>query len=759
MEEDGGVEIPLAESDDDDFEGVIPSVESPEEVAENVLPPTGTGTDMPLTIENPFRHQSLPHTNTKRDHFPSFDQAVMMRTGSPATSSSSSRNTNLSSHNNNNNNNNNNSNENTRRSPNALNQSNASSTANSNASSLNMSIGARAVLNDHLRHIAKHGLDNSNSSNAYTGSPTHQHPPKSQESITPPRNPLDAVWDDILEGTDEKADIDRNNNPPPSPPAGATLRSSSFQSPPDLDRIDTIVSVSSGDEEGTVAIEVSPKMELAGMNTPDFARRQPRRSQQQSSYIWDPHAQDDNQSRSSKSTASYFQSERVQELHTPERNQSMLGPQHQSVTLRNTSYSPATPSILEGSSITADHSMTMAQMFQALTMGSAGGVSPPPMDTSFASFGVGAADLSRITATGGTPETSYAQQQSSISPSHHNQLLFPSWDDDSFHGHMLDVPPPPPPPPPASRRSTSNLTKNPSTVRTVTDSAVWRSFPMPRMHRSLSPPEIKRPPLLQKQHSCPTTAQQSVISDEAPWDEAEAVFSAAARKAGLLALAQEQPNRGSEQEPPPTENLMDFFRDVTAGPGSSSISSRDNPSVSSPPGFFLSGKTDSAPITIAHSQDTSDISTIHNESSSGVAQQNTSSSSSSIMGKPPAASVMRRQTRTGKPPSDKRQKASGQPYAAVSPQNKSSSSSSSHHGSKHLDRRRYRTVVPSRVFLKDEPKEGFFPAPRDSFSFDNSLSPQRQLELEASFEAASQESAGVEETEELQKQPSRRRLA
>jgi hypothetical protein len=714
----------------------------------------------PPTIENPFRHQAQPNSNVKRQHFPSFDKAMAAGSHSSASSNASQH-----AH---------------QHTPAAtaitsaardvLDRSiDSSAVASSIASSLNMSIGAKAALNEHLRHISKFGLDESHcNSNSSTNSPlrgsttsisrsinprVHQeriqqdrnvrHQTKPPKTTTVFRNPLDALWSKIL----DTAEGNDGSNLFIAP----TSSNSSFRSPPGLDRVDTIVSVGSGDAEGTDAIEVSSG--AAGMRNP-FAQQQ----QHPQLFTWDPYAHDDNRSRSSKSTTSFFNTSRVEELYTPERNQTKLSPDgiagglQRTVTLRNTNYSPTSPSILEDSSSLADQSsMIMANMFRALTIGPS--TPPPVLDASFGSFGVGAADLSRISGNGGqSPDTSFPphhhhqsplNQQHSLSSLHqHNQLLFPSWDDDSYHGPMLDVSPPPPPP----RRTTAS-----HLVGRAANRQARTSLPIPRTHRSYSPPEtLKRKPLLHKQYSCPdwNPLPEEKSTSKIPENN---VFSEAARRAGLLALAHEQPLRRQEEQnwkpSPPTQNLMDFFRDRIS-PDTSSSSKQDR--GRSHPEVFPQGEE----ITMVFPNETSvdDISTIRNDSSSG-GQQNTSSSSSSRMKQ--FATVARR-------PSGGREVSS----ATILNKSTLSSSSSSAYSGNPLERRRYRTVVPSRVFLTEEPEGGYFPVQRDSFSVKepsaSASSPPKQQEEEASlallqnsFEAAYQVSVFEQLTEDAQSKHSR----
>lgn len=76
----------------------------------------------------------------------------------------------------------------------------------SQSSSVNLSIGARAALDEHLRHVAKFGLDNSNDDDI--DNPKRQHPTISSSptttSVPPPqRHPLDEQWEKLVRTTSE----------------------------------------------------------------------------------------------------------------------------------------------------------------------------------------------------------------------------------------------------------------------------------------------------------------------------------------------------------------------------------------------------------------------------------------------------------------------------------------------------------------------------------------------------------------------------
>ena len=86
------------------------------------------------------------------------------------------------------------------------------------ASSLDMSIGARAALNEHLRHVALHGLDGQQSS--------------ADTSVSFERLPQDEVWDRILDGN---------------------LSVTSNSSPTLFERLQPVVSIT---EDGYEAVEV-----------------------------------------------------------------------------------------------------------------------------------------------------------------------------------------------------------------------------------------------------------------------------------------------------------------------------------------------------------------------------------------------------------------------------------------------------------------------------------------------------------------------
>ena len=215
-------------------------------------------------VENPFRHQAQRNSDVRRVNFPSFEEA--MGSGFSRSMQPSNPNHNRTG------------NMIAAASEECLNRSADSSAGNSsNASSLNLSIGALAALNEHLRHIAFFGLDESHcnsNSNSSIHSPVHgsttstsnfintnlsqeqlqrnqnarrwKKPPK---PMTPPRNPLDGVWNSILESTSCFS---------LSPALSSS--NSSCQSPPALGRIDTMITVSSGDVEGVDAIEVSSRV-------------------------------------------------------------------------------------------------------------------------------------------------------------------------------------------------------------------------------------------------------------------------------------------------------------------------------------------------------------------------------------------------------------------------------------------------------------------------------------------------------------------
>ena len=804
------------------------------------LPPVPAPTAQ--VVRNPFRHRLQPNSPTRiRQHFPVFDRAILVGNEdtprSPSPSSSSTVSPNHASH--------------------ILNRSNASSSAaggSSHASStLNMSIGARAALNEHLRHIARFGLDgldnhhdneggssignhnhddniqrrgsNSNSplhgigegrGQAYTTSDDNR---QKGRSITPPRNPLDAIWDKLLDGAHLS----------PASSSSSSQNAARAATSPGALKIDTVVSVSSGEIEGTEAIEVSPKVAAKAAkpasstqhNNPQEEQQQQQRLPPISLFPWDHHNHHldypvtdyDNQSKSSKSSSSFFNSSRVYQLRTPERNYATdTADADQGVTQRHVDYAPTSPSILEESTICGSDagggidSIPMAHMFHALTAGAmarrtttspnASHTSPlptpsqsqSPLDHSFASFVVGAADLSRISGYGASPDNSF-QRDTSFQQQHlHNHLhphqrpLFSSWDDEDddvmpLHHHLpfdnpfLEGPSPPPQP----SRSTSQGVFYP-TQQPQRDTS-WSSLPTPRLHhqqRSLSPP--KRRPLLQKQHSCPVSGSggNDILDNryypsqqQKPRSSAtKPVFSEAAQKAGWMALTQEREQQ-EQGVSAPTHTLVDFFQDYSLPANDSSSNGTDN-MASRHQHHLPHDHTNllfQAPDFDIHTQQASvdDISTILNDSSSG-GQHNISSSSSSNNKQWRMAKSI-----GGKGEQQQQHKKSAvatTPATAVLNRSTLSSSSSSS-VILPVDRRRYRTVVPSRVFLKEEPKAGF-PVARDSFSSDdpgkkvpgrsssgNSRQQQDEDEesclLQDSFEAAHQLSL-LEESQKQQQQ-------
>jgi hypothetical protein len=103
----------------------------------------------------------------------------------------------------------------------------------SQASSMNMSIGARAALNEHLRHVQKYGLDVS----------TSQADDHNNAKAT---NPLDAEWDRLVESRDSPHNSSSNNI-------------SSLE--------DTILHESSTIEEGHESIEVMTNVSIDYFNS------------------------------------------------------------------------------------------------------------------------------------------------------------------------------------------------------------------------------------------------------------------------------------------------------------------------------------------------------------------------------------------------------------------------------------------------------------------------------------------------------------
>ena len=99
---------------------------------------------------NPFAERK------RRTNFPEFDQAFAENSRNQSTSSSSNNN-------------------------------NVDQSTCSFASTTNLSIGARAALDDHLRHVARHGLDDSTFSLRMAN----------EEQA--PRDPLDVVWDRLVD--------------------------------------------------------------------------------------------------------------------------------------------------------------------------------------------------------------------------------------------------------------------------------------------------------------------------------------------------------------------------------------------------------------------------------------------------------------------------------------------------------------------------------------------------------------------------------
>ena len=858
-------------------------------------PPAAT--NKAATFQNPFRHQLQPPDKDNisakarpryRQHFPGFDRAMMAVNEEEETVN-----------NNNNNSIHNNERHQSRRrrsfspthtnnsvaSSAVLNRSHASSSSDSGSSTLNLSIGARAALNEHLRYIARFGLDgsannssnnNSNSSqnnvnnntSHSSGNVAHGHPPRSRSS-TPPRNPLDVMWDTLL-----SEDGETNLFSPGSPsPSLTTATAQEYEHEREehqttepfipegglnLSKIE--VSVSSGDIDGSEAIEVSPSAisaEETNLVVPkiEAQHQEPKEPPPPISlFPWDHHnhrpydgshhATDcDNQSKSSKSSSSFFNSSRVEQLRTPERNFTM-NEGEAGVTQRHFDYAPHSPSILEESTICGSDgpsmdNIPMAHMFRAFTTGGiastteragisstttspgqkegrdASSPSPTPsfLDHSFSSFVMGATDLSRISGFGNSPDNSFQRDTSfprdnphQSHPHAQNRPLFSSWDEEDnpmplqehppFDRPYLDGPSPPPAPPPSRSTRQGNFypTQNPPSSWQNTS---FSSLPLQRIiqhHRSLSPP--RRRPLLQKQHSCPVSGESygrhnSRRSDSShhntrydlssgrwhshkpkPAAVTRPVFSEVAQNAGWAALTQEREQQ-EQASSPPTQTLMDFFQDYSqpANDGRA-IENHDLASLDS----RLQRQHDpnlplfSSPSRGVHNtQEPSldEISTIQNDSSSG-GQQNISSSSSSNRNK----QWRKVQMAGSNQPNSKPAAITTTPATAVL--NRSTLSSSSTSSTIHpVDRRLYRTVVPSRVFLTEEPKEGYFPRARDSFSSDdpgrkvgrstsNKSSNRRQQQqlddddeesclLQDSFEAAHQHSL-LEESRKLEQQ-------
>jgi len=705
---------------------------------------------------NPFRHRLQPDSKRVRQHFPGFDRAMALQEEAekeedeggvfvfPASSSTGSPNNHSSS------------NKEDKVDKENLNQSRASSSTGGSSScvsssALNLSIGARAALNEHLRHVSKFGLDgNSDDSNNRNSNSITNNPKQTTRSMTPPRNPLDAIWDHLLDSTTQTFFPLTSSSPAPS------LNQS-------MDVNNTVVSVSSGDIEGSEAIEVAPKVEIE-QAPPDkkatssdtfsacpttaavAAARHPI-----SLFPWDHHkdvflTDHDNQSKSSKSSSSYFNSSRVYQLRTPERNFAAVA--ELEATQRNLDYAAAPqspPSILEESTICgSDHTgdIPMAHLFRALTTGHIpGGGRPPsssnasqmssptpnnPLDRSFASFIVATteADVSRISGYAASPDTSfqpdtsfeaYPPQSSSFLQQEQQQRpnvgeqehVFSSWDEQD-NAPFLDEPSPPPTPPQQSRLTTYQEPFHPTRQETS-----WSSLPAARtVQRSPSPRTKDGRPVLIKQNSCPVSGYRTKQRHISERSKDAAIFSEVAQNAGLVALAkQDRLTRQTTTLSPPTHTLMDFFQEYAlpaAGDDSVDLSSPQRRRHTNNLNQSFPSPDLASPI----QPSVDDISTIQNDSSSG-GQHNVSSSSSSYKRQMQTSTISHQQYARS---AQKVNVAAATPSTALLNRSNLSSSSASSSGIKPVDRRRYRTVVPSRVFLKQEPAEGYFPVARDSFS-------------------------------------------
>jgi hypothetical protein len=82
----------------------------------------------------------------------------------------------------------------------------------SQASSMNLSIGARAALNEHLRHVQKYGLDVSVTIDEESPAGAASRRLPTSLSSSPPSNPLDAAWDRIVDNSHCSASFVHNNN-------------------------------------------------------------------------------------------------------------------------------------------------------------------------------------------------------------------------------------------------------------------------------------------------------------------------------------------------------------------------------------------------------------------------------------------------------------------------------------------------------------------------------------------------------------------
>jgi hypothetical protein len=219
----------------------------------------------------------------------------------------------------------------------------------SQASSLNMSIGARASLNEHLRHVQKYGLDTS----------TVQVDDAPQHAI----NPLDEEWDRLVESRDSP----HNSN-----------NSSSLE--------DTVLHESATSEVGHESIEVMTNVSI-----------------------------------------DYFNSSRVNLLRTPTKNRSR---RFNAVSSRGDETSFNQSSLLDDDDdddeSDAGESVTMLRMFAGV------GLSPrklTPPDQSFASFS--ALDISRISNDGiegggglrRSPDCSFQDHRSTIDEPLHQSFL------------------------------------------------------------------------------------------------------------------------------------------------------------------------------------------------------------------------------------------------------------------------------------------------------------------------------------------------
>jgi hypothetical protein len=129
------------------------------------------------------------------------------------------------------------------------------------SSFLNMSIGVRAALNEHMRNVTKYGIDG-------------ERPVSDDKGAQTPRNALDAQWENLLDGNTPRVDL-----------------SGSFAAVPSSPRLDVMLSNQDGSEclEGTMDLsqDFFNSSRVLMLATPEKNRKQAKDFQQEETYQGD----------------------------------------------------------------------------------------------------------------------------------------------------------------------------------------------------------------------------------------------------------------------------------------------------------------------------------------------------------------------------------------------------------------------------------------------------------------------------------------